>query len=234
MSNLGGLSFLGIHPYLPPRALRRRPKEWWMSVGGELLLLAGKSQKRPSKTLPTADALQTQVDAVDASRNTLLAALNASLPEGVSVIPWSMVPWSLWRGPRAAFLMIVCDFYPASCLNTFLMAKNAQSAEMLGLPLHPRILPAEFAENCERLVGQAQDEFQDAFDKVDFQMKGGVAAAFKAQDAARQKSAAAVCNIAHGLTVQLFGKPAYALHRELFGAALGWQTKTEPAGAATR
>lgn len=205
-----------------------------MSVGGELLLLAGKSRAHPTKILPTADALQIQVDAVDANRNSLLEALNCTLPDGASVIPWSMIPWSLWRGPQAAFMMIVCDFYPASRLNTFLMAKDVLSAEMLGLPLHPRSVPGQFAEDCERLVGEAQETFQDAFDMVDFHRPGGVKAAYKEQDAARQSAAEAVCNIAHGLTIKLFGRPAYALHRELFGTALGWQVKAETIGAATR
>lgn len=114
------------------------PKELFQGETGAFLRELGFSPDDPANILPTQTAAQAKSDVLKRELDALVASVNDELGGVCTVLPWAMVPWSVWNREPAEFMMGTCDFYPASRWNTMLLPADAASAERLGLPVHPR------------------------------------------------------------------------------------------------
>ena len=212
------------HPGPDPDGVRRViPMAVWDGPHGETLRQLGFTPDDPSNLMATPELMQARADAAKAEQDRFLERINSQLPEGVGVIPWAMIPWSLWSGPRAPFLLVVCKVFPTQPWNTFLMPQDERSAAVLGLPPHPRAPAGGLDEACTRLIGEVQEEYWSVFRPVEEAMAAGDMSKLSQLDEARGKACGDICGIAHALTGKLFGEDVYHRHHELFGASLGWQ-----------
>ena len=198
------------------------PKEIWDSPAGALLRQVGLSPDDPANLAPTPELMQARQDRLDAELITHVETINAQLPPRVKVLPWAMLPWSLWSGPRARFLTVTCERLPSSPANAFLLAADVHSSTILKLPLHPRCVPAEFARVCDRIVGEVEDEFRPQLDAIGARIQTGDTTQLSAFAEKAREAAANVNGVAHAMTAKLFGDAAYQRHRDLFAQALGW------------
>lgn len=124
--------------------------------------------------------------------------INSRLPAGCEVIPWALIPASVWAGANGQFLMNHCGFYPCHPLNNMLLAANEQTARMLDLPIHPRVEIPEIRENCDRLIGELLFE-----------------------NASPSEQARKVVTLAVYMGSFVWGQAAWDRHTFLFGIGLG-------------
>jgi hypothetical protein len=150
------------------------------------------------------------------------ANLQAVAP-GVSVIPWAMIPWSVWSSPAQRLLAVACNSYPPELWNCFLMPADEKSATALSMPMHPRCEIPGVAETCIRLLVELSEEHQAISDRAGAALaRGDWESFFNAIQNSEEKYKARILMLAHAITEDLFGKPVYERHKELFGRNLGW------------
>ena len=198
------------------------PKEIWDGPQGNFLRNIGMTPDDPSNLAPTPHLMQARADAAKADQDRFLTRVNAGLPEGVSVVPWAMIPWTCWQGPSAAFLMIVCEYFPAQQWNTFLLAENERSAFVLQLPLHPGVYPAGLESGANENLAAFHAEFSKAHDGVDKRMQAGDIEALEDHRKAARMAQGKVVAMANAFASIAFGEKVYDHHLELFGRTLGW------------
>lgn len=136
------------------------PKEIFDGPTGAFLREIGFSPDDASNLMPTQHSVQAKANALEAEREDFVAGVNRALPAGCMVIPWALIPYRVWQGERAGFLMLTCDLYPASLFNTMLLPADAASAHTLGLPEHPRGPVDGIDDAAVRFLGELQAEYQ--------------------------------------------------------------------------
>ncbi len=216
----------------PPRAVphavandapakRILPEELWDGPAGEALREAGLEPDSPANHRPTqADADARQREEID-RQVAFLAHVNAQLPEGNAVIAYAMLPWELWNGRFGQMLAVTCDLWPQQPWNTMLLAADQRCSFVLDLPEHPGGYPAELLPQLEQLLGEMRAD-------MDAEMARAKAApdltfdAIQAWDAARLAMVPKVIAMAHYVGEMCLGETAFARHKQLFGATLGW------------
>src|SRR3982751_2177950 len=104
----------------PDGEMRIIPKAVWDGPNGAKLRQLGLSPDDPANLVLTPQRARALEDAATARMNAVVAKVNAHIP-GVTVAPWAMIPWSVWEGPNAEFL-IKSDFMPSSPWNNMLLA----------------------------------------------------------------------------------------------------------------
>jgi hypothetical protein len=59
-----------------------------------------------SNVMPTQQSVQAKADKLIEDQKQFLARINGSLRE--KVVPWAMLPWSIWQQSHANFLPAIC------------------------------------------------------------------------------------------------------------------------------
>lgn len=199
------------------------PKEIFDGKMGDLLRQCGMSPDDPSNMMATPELMQARADAVKATQDKLVAAANAQLPSGTTVIPWALIPWSVWGREPARFLMVTCEFFPASHWNTMLLPADEHSALVLGLPQHPRAAAEGVEDAAVRLLGELEEEFMVAHNKVGEGLARGDTSVLDGVMDTRNAFTGQVVGLAHYLGSAVFGEPVWKRHDEVFGQFL-WRT----------
>lgn len=90
------------------------PKELWDGDAGDLLREVGMSPDDPGNVLPTQQSIQAEFDKQIGQQNAFIEKVNSDLGGRAKVIPFALLPFTLWSGRHSNFLLITCEFYPVS------------------------------------------------------------------------------------------------------------------------
>jgi hypothetical protein len=205
----------------PDGVTRVLPKSLWDGPNGEFLRQLGSSPDDANNVIPTQQSIDAEFARRRQSLDALTGSINASLPTGCSVIPWAMLPWSMWNGAHAEFLLRK-NMFQVDAWNTMMLPADEQTASRLKLPQHLRGAPNGLDEGATRLIGEVRAELAKAHEVVTSAMARGVLPDFGAYQAATEKAEGSVRGIAHYLGSAVYGDEAYMAHRQQFGSALGW------------
>ncbi|MFM5948658.1 MAG: hypothetical protein ACKOPM_05415 [Novosphingobium sp.] len=157
-------------------------------------------------------------DAATAQMNAIVDRVNAHIP-GVTVIPWAIIPWSVWEGLNAE-LLISTDFLPSSPWNNLLLPADSRSAEYLGLPEHPRAAIPGLHENIVPLIDELRAERQAQVEACKFALPADGWSAVERFEAHKAERFQKLFALARHVTVTVFGEAVSAQHDELFGIGL--------------
>lgn len=202
----------------PDGVTRVIPKAMWEGPQGDMLRNLGFSPDDATNMALTPEHARAKEDAATARMNALVAEVNAHIA-GISVIPWAMVPWSVWEGLNAEFL-IKRDFLPSSPWNNLLLPADAASADFLGLPPHPRVAQPGLDENIARLITELRIEARDEFQTTFAALARGDWSALDRHEAFRADQFKKLIALTRYVANEIFGAAACARHDELFGFGL--------------
>ena len=205
---------------------RAIPKEMWDGEHGAMLRELGFQPDDPRNMLPqNPGLLEARADQAHEAQKRFVAQINTSLQAqlpGTTVVPWAMIPWSVWEGRVALFLMINCKMCPADLWNTFLMPADERSAEALGWQIHPyREIPG-VKDTCTRLLLELADEHQIVFEKTGKRLEAGDLSALESYQHSSENARTNVIKLARYLATDLFGQQSFDRHRAVFAESLGW------------
>lgn len=183
----------------------------------------GETPIRPDPDSPenqrlTPERARAMEDAATAQLNALVGKVNAHIP-GVTVIPWAIIPWSVWEGPNAE-LLINTDFLPSSPWNNLLLPADTRSAEFLGLPEHPRTAIPGLHENLTGMIDGLRAEWRDQIDACTLALPREGWSAIEQFEAYKNERFQKLFALARHVTVMVFGEAVSARHDELFGIGL--------------
>lgn len=205
---------------------RAIPKEFWDGPHGDMLREAGLYPDSPSNlTIDNKGLIDSRIDRALAAQKQYMDELNVNLNEvapGVSVAPWSMVPWTVWHGQAAPFLLIVCNMYPPEKWNMFLMPANDASSYALSMPRHPFGEIKGIEENCTRLLLELYEKHQVVFNETSIALEKGDLSTLDAYGQSRIETQTMVVKLAHAITADVFGQEVYDRQKQLFSEQLGW------------
>ncbi len=169
----------------------------------------------PVLTPESARALE---DAATAQMNAIVERVNAHIP-GVSVIPWAIIPWSVWEGLNAE-LLISTDFLPSSPWNNLLLPADARSAEFLSLPEHPRTATPGLHENITPLIDQLRAELHAQVEACKIALSADGWSALERLETRKSERFQKLFALARHVSVMVHGEAVCAHHDELFGIGL--------------
>ena len=194
------------------------PKAIWDGPNGDQLRALGFLPDDPANLSLTPQRMRAMEDAAADRMNALVAKVNAHIPD-VAVIPWAVIPWSVWKDENAALLMRL-DFLPCSPWNTMLLAADARSSNFLGLPQHPRAALPGLHENMTRMIDELRSETRDELD-------GGVAAISRGDfsvlgryETFKKDQFQKLLMLTRYVQKDVYGEGVCARHDELFGFGL--------------
>ncbi len=166
----------------------------------------------------TPERARAMEDAATAQLDALVGKVNAHIP-GVTVIPWAIIPGSVWEGPNAE-LLISTDFMPSSPWNNMLLPADPQSAEFLGLPEHPRTAIHGLHENLSGLIDQLRDERRDQIEACKAALPRAGWSAIEQFETYKNDRFQKLFALARHVSGSVFGDAVCARHDELFGIGL--------------
>lgn len=196
------------------------PKAMFTGKMGAFLKKVGQSADDPSNLVLTQELLDARIDRRREQQDHFLKSWNAKLPTGCEVIPWAMIPWSLWKGPHADF-MFKNDLFPMDAWNTMLLPADERSALILNLPRHPRAAPKALEDAAANYLGDITRKVFEAHAKTVDDMSKTGSSDFGAFSDVVEKAKRDIVVVANYLAAKMFGRPAYDRHLAMFGASLG-------------
>lgn len=208
-------------------ASRVIPKEIWDGPQGDFLREIGASPDDASNLVPTQELIQARFDKLREEQEAFVAALNTEMPAGVKVGPWAMIPWTVWSQQHADFLLGVCELFPVGPWNTLLLPEDERGALILDLPQHLGGIPAGLEDAANRLIGEIREEHRKVHDRTGAALAESNLSSLDEYEKATKEACAKVMGVAHWLGAKTYGEEAYARHKVVFGATLGWNTASQ-------
>lgn len=202
-------------------AKRILPEDLWDGPASDTLRQMGLNPDSPANHKPTqADADASQREEIEWQRG-FLAKVNAQMPSDTSVVAFAMLPWELWNGPYGHMLAVTCGLRPTQAWNTMLLAADARSSSVLGLPEHPGGYPSDLIPQLERLL----DELHTDMDAEMTRAKASANLTFDAitaWDEVRVAMIPKIIAMSHYVGQICLGEEVFDRHKQLFAATLGW------------
>ena len=198
--------------------MRIIPKAVWDGPNGAKLRQLGLSPDDPANLVLTPQRARALEDAATARMNAVVAKVNAHIP-GVTVAPWAMIPWSVWEGPNAEFL-IKSDFMPSSPWNNMLLAADAESSAFFGLPEHPRAAHQGLAENVTQLIDELRAASRGETERNLAAISSGDFSVLDRYEQLKTDRFQKLLQLARYVATEVFGAEVCARHDELFGFGL--------------
>lgn len=202
----------------PDGVTRIIPKAVWDGPNGALLRRHGFSPDDPANLALTVERMRALEDEATTQMNALVARVNAHIP-GVAVLPWAMIPWTVWKDANAEFLM-KAHFFPSSPWNNMLLAADEKSAAFLGLPEHPRAAIPAIDENVTRLIDELRVRFRDEIDRGIEALSRGDFSVLDQFEKRRTERFQKLFMLTRHVANLVFGEAVCARHDELFGIGL--------------
>jgi len=198
------------------------PKAIWDGPNGEKLRALGFLPDDPANLSFTPQRMRAMEDAAADRMNALVAKVNAHIPD-VTVLPWAVIPWSVWEDPNALFLMRL-DFLPCSPWNTMLLAADAGSSDFLGLPLHPRAAVPGLHENLTRMIDELRSDTGDEIERTVAAISRGDFSVLDRYETFKKDQFQKLFALTRHVQNHVHGEAVCARHDELFGIGLSGVT----------
>lgn len=202
----------------PERVL---PDEVWDTEAGDTLRENGIHPETEINQRPTQESANARFEEEFAKQRAFLDQVNAQLPEGAKVVPYAMLPWELWNGRFGEMLAMRCALWAPGAWNQMLLAEDAQSSAILGLPQHPGGYPEGLMEEIERLLEEAHAPIAGLIEKTQVEQSVNWDQ-INAYDDAYQDLTRKVIMMSHYLGSMCIGEEAWEHHKDIFGMNVGW------------
>jgi hypothetical protein len=197
------------------------PKAVFDGSGGAFLKKLGFGPDDPGNLVVTQELADARFDVRREGQERIRKTINSQLPGDCQVIPWAMIPWSVWKGAHTSFLMSTLDVYPPDLWNTMLLPETELGAAALALPRHPGAVPPGLEPAAAHLIGQIHEQVLTAHrSTTDALARSDMSELAPFADAINGAKAK-LMYVAHKLSETTFGAPAMERHQALFGKALG-------------
>jgi hypothetical protein len=202
----------------PDGVTRVIPKAIWDGPHGPRLRKLGFQPDDPTNFAMTTERMRVLEDDAIKDLDALVAKVNAHIP-GVRVVPWAVLPWSVWKDVNAQFLM-KAGYLPCSPWNNLLLADDARSSAFLGLPEHPRAAMPWIDENVTRLVDELRTEFSAANQTIMDAISRGDFSLLESFEKLKTDRFQKLFMMMRYLANMVWGETVCARHDELFGIGL--------------
>ena len=211
------------HGYAPAAADpadegRILPKAIWDGPNGDKLRALGFLPDDPANLSLTPQRMRAMEDAAADRMNALVAKVNAHIPD-VAVLPWAVIPWSVWQDRNAQFLMRL-DFLPCSPWNTMLLAADARSSDFLGLPQHPRAAVPGLHENLTRMIDELRSDTSGELERGVAAISRGDFSILDRYEQFKNDQFQKLFALTRYIQKDVHGEEVCARHDELFGIGL--------------
>lgn len=194
------------------------PKAIWDGPHGATLRRHGFSPDDTANLVLTAERMRAlEVAALD-RMNALVAKVNAHIP-GITLAPWAVIPWAIWKDRNAAFLM-KAEFFPSSPWNNMLLAADAKSSAHLGIPEHPRVPMPELDANVTRLIDELRANFDDETERNQAALSRGDFSVLARHEALSKDRFQKLFALTRHVASLIWGDAVCARHDQLFGIGL--------------
>ncbi|QUL36457.1 hypothetical protein [Erythrobacter sp. JK5] len=208
-------------PANDPGGKRILPEELWEGDTGDMLRELGFHPGDPQNFAPTQESADALQDEQIALQSEFLERVNAQLPAGTSVAAYAMLPWELWNTQYGHMLAVNCGLWPQQAWNTMLLAADERSSYVLDLPEHPGGYPDGLIPQLESLLGELREDMDAQMDQIKTSQNltwDGV----QSWDHAAKAMIPKIIAMSHYVGQMCIGEAAFARHKQLFGATLGW------------
>lgn len=212
------------HPGPDPDGVSRLlPQSVFDGPAGAFLERIGFSADDPANLMPSQQLLQARFDASRGDQKRFVAKVNASIGPDMTVAPYAMLPWSLWRDARfAGFLSVTCEVFPTHPYLTMLLPETEMGSAILDLPVHPRGYPRALEEAAEVALADLKAQVERRQTEI---RKGGLDDFYAVSDKWKELCAfraTALVTMGRHFAKVTFGEPAMARHMALWGKTLAW------------
>jgi hypothetical protein len=202
-------------------AERILPVEFWDGPAGDSLREIGFHPDSPLNKKPTQADADARQDEEIALQQAFLTKVNGQLPDGCEVVPYAMLPWELWNGRFGRMLAVTCGLYATQTWNTMLLASDQRTGFVLDLAEHPGAYPDDLLPQLDGLF----EELREGINAEMARVKASEATSWDdvtAWDTARAAMIPKIIAMSHYVGQMCIGEVAFARHKQLFGATLGW------------
>lgn len=206
----------------PDDEARLLPKAIWDGPKGDMLRELGFFPDGQSNMLLTPERARIMEDEATERMNGIVAKVEAHVT-GLAVRPWAIIPWVVWQGLNAEFLM-KADYYPSSPWNNLLLPIDARSSDYLELPLHPQAALPGLDENLTRLITELRLECQVDIDRFMVAFSRGDISFLDEFEEHRNNKFQKLFALTRYVATEVLGQEAIARHDELFGMGLSGVT----------
>ncbi len=197
---------------------RHIPSAIWDGPNGAMLRDLGFSPDDSTNLALTPERARVMEDEATQKMDEIIARVEAHV-SGLKVGAWAMIPWAVWQGLNAEFL-IKAGFFPSSPWNNMLLPMDAMSAEYLDLPQHPRTADPALDENLSRLIDELRVKNNEEHHKTWLELTGGDWSALDRYKEFRDKQFGMLIAMTRYVADMVFGAEACARHDEHFGFGL--------------
>ena len=202
----------------PGDGRRILPKAIWDGPNGDTLRKLGFLPDDPANLSLTPQRMRAMEEAAVDEMNAMVAKVNAHIPN-VTVAPWAVIPWSIWKDQNAHFLMRL-KFLPCSPWNNMLLAADAKSSEFLGLPVHPRAALSGLHENLTRMIDELRSDACDELERNLAAISRGDLSILDRYERFKNDQFQKLFALTRHLQHHVYGEVVCARHDELFGVGL--------------
>ncbi len=197
------------------------PDEVWESEAGDILRENGAHPDSEFNQRPTQESANARFEEEFAKQRAFIEQVNAQLPAGAKVAPYAMLPWELWDGRFGELLAMRCALWAPGAWNQMLLAEDAHSSAVLGLPEHPGGYPDGLIDEIERLLDEAYAPIAGMMEKVHSEQRFGLNEV-EAHGEAINDLMRKIITMSHYLGSMCIGEEAWERHKEVFGMNVGW------------
>ncbi len=196
------------------------PKEIWEGRNGDFLRELGFSPDDDHNIIKTAADYQRIFDAKHEEQKAFVAKYNSNARENAAVVPFSMMPWTMWQTPYAEFLMSTLELYPTEPWNMLLLPEDDQGGLALGLPKHPKCYVDGYEAGALDCVENIHQELMNERQRLEPAIMAHETGALGEFSDAVGRARTKIISSAHTLASIMLGNETYDRHQELFGRML--------------
>jgi hypothetical protein len=197
--------------------LAPRPQQGPVPFRGTQVLAA----PAPAAANVAQQALWAKAEIVLEAQRNWLANHNRTLPHGLAITTFPLIPTGVWWREQGDFLMQAFDFHPASLGNTVLAAIDPVGARQLNLPLVPRIQNRLLEDATHQRLCQLRHRFAMEHENMGIAFARGDFTGLGTSSSRKARYARELIEIAASIGMATFGKQAWMTHERYFQSVLG-------------
>jgi hypothetical protein len=182
--------------------------------------------RSPAKLLMTDEECGEFIERQRAQLRAFIDRINGSLPDGVNVASWCMVPERVWSSVHGGFLLKVLQITPYGAWNILPLPKDERSAGALGLAMARPGPGDKFVEGLVEHIGTFVREIRQVSQENAAAMASGQPPRFERSTEVQDKVRRQMRGIGFYIAGEVVGSETLRRSREVF---FGEKFSTSPA-----
>lgn len=170
----------------------------------------------PEKLLMTDEECKEFIERQRAQLRAFINRINGSLPDGVNVAPWCMVPERVWSSVHGGFLLKVLQITPYGAWNVLLLPKDERSAGVLNLSMAQPGPGDRFVAGLVEHIGTFVRDIHQVSEEITAALAAGMPPGFERSTEAHDKVRRQMRGIGFYIAGQVVGGETLRRSREMF------------------